>query len=62
MKCFGRKSQINVNALNKTYIKEKMKNILINSMAFFNCKIDKWYYYLIFYYNKNDIEDNNISI
>ena len=61
MKCFGRKSQINVNALNKTYIKEKMKNILINSMAFFNCKITKWYYYLIFYYNKNDIEDNNIS-
>ena len=27
MKCFGRKSQININALSKTYIKENMKNI-----------------------------------
>ena len=35
-KCFGRKSQINVNALNKIYIKEKMKNILVNSMGLFN--------------------------
>ena len=36
MKFFGRKSQINVNALNKIYIKEKMKNILVNSMGLFN--------------------------
>jgi len=62
MKCFGRKSQINVNALNKIYIKDKMKNILINAKGLFNCKINKWYYFLVFYYNKNDIENNNISI
>ena len=36
MKCFERKSQINLNSLNKIYIKEKMKNILVNSMGLFN--------------------------
>lgn len=39
-----------------------MKNILVNSMGLFNCKINKWYYFLLFYYNKNYIENNDISI
>jgi len=61
MKCYGSSTKIKNEALNKAHIKEKLKNILINSMALFNCQIKNWYYYLIFYFNKNDTEHNNLS-
>ena len=38
-------------AKDKDIIKENIKNILINSLYLLNCKITKWYYYLIFHYN-----------
>ena len=39
------------NAKDKNIIKKNIKEILINSMCLLNCKITKWYYYLIFYLN-----------
>ena len=54
MKCYGEKSSLDNKFLNKIYIKNKLKRILINSVSLFNCKISKWYYYLIFYYNPKD--------
>ena len=54
MKCYGEKSSLENKFLNKIYIKNKLKRILINSVSLFNCKISKWYYYLIFYYNPKD--------
>ena len=61
MKCYGSNTKVEEKTKNKIYIKEKLKNILVNSMALFNCQIKHWYYYLVFYLNKNDIENNNIS-
>ena len=48
----------NNNAFNKNYIKKSCRKILVNSMKLFNCKITKWYYYLIFYYNPKNINEN----
>ena len=61
MKCYGISTKIKNETLNKIHIKEKLKNILINSLALFNCQIKHWYYYLIFYFNKNDTENVNLS-
>ena len=61
MKCYGSSTKIKNEAINKVDIKKKLKNILINSMALFNCQIKNWYYYLIFYFNKNDTEHDNLS-
>ena len=54
MKCYGEKSTLDKKFLNKIYTKEKLKRILVNSLSLFNCKIVKWYYYLIFYYNPKE--------
>ena len=59
MKCYFENSKtINDKAINKTIIKENCKQILINSMGLFNCKIVNWHYFLIFYYNKDHKEYN----
>ena len=60
MKCYFENSELNDNAVNKVYIKNSCRKILVNSMKLFNCKITKWYYYLIFYLN-NQSENENIS-
>ena len=61
MKCYGNNSSISKDAKDKIYIKNKLKKILINSIALFNCQIKHWYYYLICYYNKHDTETNNLN-
>ena len=48
--------------VNKSYIKNQISPILINSVNLFNCKITQWHYYLVFYYNKRDLTINNIDI
>ena len=59
MKCFFEKTKtINNKAINKTIIKENCQQLLINSMGLFNCKIVKWHYFLIFYYNNDNKKYN----
>ena len=62
MKCYGINASLKEKVIDKTYIKDKIKNILFNSMVLFNCKITKWYYFLIFYYNKNDDINNRLNL
>ena len=61
MKCYGEKSSLDKKFLDKIYIKEKLKKILFNSISMFNCKIIKWYYYLVFYFNPNDSIRNQLK-
>ena len=58
MKCYFENSVLNDNAIDKIYIKNSCRKILVNSMKLFNCKITKWYYYLIFYLNRESIKEN----
>ena len=59
IKCYFKNStSINDKFVNKQKIKKKCQKILLNSMALFDCKITNWYYYLIFYYNKNNPDYN----
>jgi len=58
MKCYFENSDLNDNVVNKFYIKNSCRKILVNSMKLFNCKISQWYYYLIFYYNPGNINEN----
>ena len=59
MKCYFDKTKtINDKVINKSKIKENSQKILINSMGLFNCKIVKWHYFLIFYYNSEKKEYN----
>ena len=52
MKCyFDETKSLKQKARDKTIIKRNLQKILINSMYLLNCKINHWYYYLIFYYN-----------
>ena len=60
MKCYFENSQLSNNAIDKCWIRNNCQKILVNSMKLFNCKITKWYYYLIFYYN-SEITNENIS-
>ena len=55
--CFEN-SKSNENIFDKLYIKRTCRKILINSMKLFNCKITKWNYFLIFYYNPKNIKEN----
>ena len=61
MKCYGSNTSVDEKVKDKIYIKDKIKEILVNSMALFNCQIKHWYYYLVFYFNKNDTENNNLN-
>ena len=58
MKCYFENSDLNDKVVNKFYIKNSCRKILVNSMKLFNCKITQWYYYLIFYYNRGNINEN----
>ena len=60
MKCYFDKSDLSDDAVNKCKIRKNCQKILINSMKLFNCKITKWCYYLVFYYN-HKYEDENIK-
>ena len=61
MKCYFEQTKtINDKVINKKKIKENCQQILINSMGLFNCKIVKWHYFLIFYYN-NDKKEYNVN-
>ena len=60
MKCYGSNTTLKEKVIDKNHIKDKLKNILLNSMILFNCKITKWYYFLIFYYNNKDTINNNL--
>ena len=52
MKCYFNKTKsLKKKARDKKIIKRNLQKILINSMYLLNCKINYWYYYLIFYYN-----------
>ena len=58
MKCYFEDSNLNNNAVDKCWIRYNCKKILVNSMKLFNCKIVKWHYYLIFYYNFSNNKSN----
>ena len=55
MKCYFQSTKsIKPKFRNKQKIKKACQEILFKSMALFDCKIIKWYYFLIFYYNTQD--------
>ena len=58
MKCYFENSKLNDSAINKRKIRKNCQKILVNSMKLFNCKITKWYYYLLFYLNKETKSEN----
>ena len=60
MKCYFINSNLNNDTVDKCKIRRDCQKILINSMKLFNCKITKWYYYLVFYYNSK-VPNENIN-
>ena len=61
LKCyFSTTKSLPQKAKNKDIIKYNLRDILTNSLFLLNCKITKWYYYLIFYYNPNS-KNCNVS-
>ena len=58
MKCYFQNSDLSDDAVDRCKIRKNCQQILVNSMKLFNCKIIKWYYYLIFYYNSKIKEEN----
>ena len=58
MKCYFEDSTIKNKFVDKNFIKKSCRKILVNSMKLFNCKITKWYYYIVFYYNPNNKSEN----
>ena len=61
MKCYSNNSKLENKFLSKPDVKENLQKILLNCKDLFKCDIKKWYYYLIFYYNKEDETHNQIS-
>ena len=61
MMCYGNNAKIPKEDMDKIHIKNKLKNILVNSIAMFNCVIKHWYHYLVCYFNKNDAKNNNVN-
>ena len=59
MKCyFEETNNHKKRAYDKVIIKNNLKQLLINSIYLLNCKISHWYYYLIFYINKEHVQYN----
>ena len=58
MKCYFDKSDLSNDVVDKCKIRKDCQKILVNSMKLFNCKITKWCYYLVFYYNSQDQDEN----
>ena len=54
MKCYSGDTLLDNKFLSKISIKESIQAILLNCQDLFNCEIKNWYYYTIFYYNKDD--------
>ena len=61
IKCYFENSVLKNNAINRCWIKKQCQKILVNSLKLFNCKITKWFYFLVFYYN-SQIKNENINI
>ena len=57
-KCYFENSELNSNAVDKCWIRKQCQKILVNSMKLFNCKITKWFYFLIFYVNNKNKNEN----
>ena len=62
MKCYSSNTNLEDIFLNKTSIKYGLSALLINSIKLFNCKIKEWHYILVFYYNENDNQINNVRL
>ena len=62
MKCYSSDTSLDEIFVNKTFLKEGLSSLLINSIKLFNCKIIEWHYILIFYYNKKDDIINNVGL
>ena len=61
IKCYFKSTKsIDNKFITKNMIKKECQQILFQSMLTFDCKITKWYYYLIFYYNPNK-KDCNVN-
>ena len=60
MKCYFDGSDLSNDTVDKCKIRKDCQKILINSMKLFNCKITKWCYYLVFYYNRK-VQNENIN-
>jgi len=60
MKCYSDQTSLS-EKINKKYIKSKLSPMLINSLQLFNCKITRWHYFLIFYFNEKDTTTNNLG-
>ena len=58
MKCYFKNTDLSKDIVDKCKIRKDCQKILINSMKLFNCKITKWCYYLVFYYNSKDPSEN----
>ena len=58
MKCYFQNSDLDDKFCNKCEIKKSCQKMLVNSMKIFNCKITEWYYYLIFYVNPKNKNEN----
>ena len=58
MKCYFENSELNDNAVDKCWIRKNCQKILVNSMKLFNCKITRWYYYLVFFLNNKNKSEN----
>ena len=59
MKCYFKETNnLQKRAYDKDIIKNNLRQLLINSMYLLNCKITHWYYYLIFYINKENEQYN----
>ena len=58
MKCYFENSVLSDNAVDKCWIRKNCQKILVNSMKLLNCKITKWYYYLVFFLNNKNKSEN----
>ena len=61
MKCYSNNSILESKFLSKADIRENLQKMLLNCKDLFKCNIVQWYYYLIFYYNKDDEVNNQIG-
>ena len=58
MKCYFENSDLNKHTIDRNWIKKNCRKILVNSMKLFNSKITLWYYFLVFYYNSKNKNEN----
>ena len=61
IKCFDPYVNHKLTEITKYNIKNKLKQILINSLILFNCKIVEWHYVLILYLNREDFTNATMN-